>query len=59
MPKLPSFFSNSNRTPLSRSSDEHQGRKRATPHRENSWATYVYFQGLAYFLFLGFFKKKH
>lgn len=48
MPKLPAFFQRATppATPSTKQ-DLHQGRKRTIPHRENSWATYVYFQGLS------------
>lgn len=40
MPQLGSFF----HTPVPVTNKEYQGRKRAVPHKPNSWATLVYFQ---------------
>lgn len=55
MPKLPSFFDTaSSKEP--KSSDD-TGKKRTVPHTNDSWATYVYFQGLNFWFFLPTNKK--
>ena len=41
MPKLPSFFDTAQQLTLQA---QHKGKIRTVPHRENSWATYVYFK---------------
>lgn len=50
MPKLPAFFMGTVKdippaTTTTENKTDHQNRLRTVPHRTNSWATYVYFQG--------------
>lgn len=42
MPKLSSFFTPS----VPKKTQDQHDRKRTVPHQVNSWATYVYFQGI-------------